>query len=235
MVDKKKRLVTISWTDEGAAQVLSFDASVAERHSLVSEVTDHPVESGANIADHIRPVPLELDLEGVISNTPLRTPPDNADGATEIEVKVEGRSPTVGDIVGSPIPVVGAVTRDIPSGLPPPTGFVKGFEPEFDRVKNAYDVFLLIRDRGLLVNVFTTLAEYENMAITAVNMPRSAATANILRFTMQLKEVRIGTTEEVPAPVIPTSQVNKGSQTPTPADPDPEEGDSTFLHNLLSP
>jgi hypothetical protein len=48
-----------------------LDASISEQHSAEVEVTEHPVEKGANIADHLRPKPEVLTIEGLVTNTPL--------------------------------------------------------------------------------------------------------------------------------------------------------------------
>lgn len=62
-------LVTI--LDQDSRQlVLTLDASLSESHSAEAEATDHPVEQGANITDHIRPKPQMLTIEGFVSNTP---------------------------------------------------------------------------------------------------------------------------------------------------------------------
>jgi hypothetical protein len=50
---------------------LVLDASVTENHQAEVEVTEHPVEAGANIADHTRAKPETLTIEGIVSNTPL--------------------------------------------------------------------------------------------------------------------------------------------------------------------
>lgn len=50
---------------------LELDASVSESHVGTNDVTSHPIEKGAAAADHIRPNPDELTVEGVISNTPV--------------------------------------------------------------------------------------------------------------------------------------------------------------------
>ena len=34
-------------------------------------MTEHPVESGANITDHIRPDPVQLSITGIVSDTPI--------------------------------------------------------------------------------------------------------------------------------------------------------------------
>ena len=49
----------------------SIDASVSEQHSFDSEVTEFPVESGSNITDNVRPKPIKITIEGVVSDTPI--------------------------------------------------------------------------------------------------------------------------------------------------------------------
>lgn len=48
-----------------------LDASISEAHEYESEITEHPVEGGANVADHIRNKPHTLKIEGVVTNTPI--------------------------------------------------------------------------------------------------------------------------------------------------------------------
>lgn len=54
---------------------LLVDATLSEKHSFTVEVTDFPVERGANIADHRRPKPDQVQIEGVVSNTPIKAAP----------------------------------------------------------------------------------------------------------------------------------------------------------------
>lgn len=50
---------------------IELDASISESHVGEVEVTEHPVEQGANVTDHVRPKPDTLTIEGFVSNTPL--------------------------------------------------------------------------------------------------------------------------------------------------------------------
>lgn len=51
--------------------IIQFDASVSETHTSASEVTDHPVEEGSTITDHIRKLPKTIEINGIVTNTPL--------------------------------------------------------------------------------------------------------------------------------------------------------------------
>lgn len=48
-----------------------IDIAKSETYSFESEVTDFPVEEGANVSDHIRTNPVVITLECVVSNTPI--------------------------------------------------------------------------------------------------------------------------------------------------------------------
>lgn len=50
---------------------VAIDCTVTETHTATATVTEHPVESGANITDHIRPDPVQLSITGIVSDTPI--------------------------------------------------------------------------------------------------------------------------------------------------------------------
>ncbi|MCP4570119.1 MAG: hypothetical protein GY841_21265 [FCB group bacterium] len=58
-------------TKKGQVGAVQFDAMVSENHQMSAEVTAHPVENGSDITDHIRVNPREIEIVGVISNTPV--------------------------------------------------------------------------------------------------------------------------------------------------------------------
>lgn len=51
--------------------VLQLDCTLDETHSLENMITEHPVEEGVNISDHIRRQPRMLEITGVVTNTPV--------------------------------------------------------------------------------------------------------------------------------------------------------------------
>lgn len=48
-----------------------LDCTLSERHVFDSDVTDYPVESGINITDNIRPLPIVVEIEGLVTNSPI--------------------------------------------------------------------------------------------------------------------------------------------------------------------
>jgi hypothetical protein len=57
--------------EEDTTRVLSFDAAISETHIGNAATTDHPVEDGADMTDHIQRTPEELQIVGIVSDTPV--------------------------------------------------------------------------------------------------------------------------------------------------------------------
>lgn len=51
--------------------LIQFDASIREVYTHDADVTDHPVEDGANVSDHVRDLPDEIEISGWVSNHPI--------------------------------------------------------------------------------------------------------------------------------------------------------------------
>lgn len=54
---------------------LIIDCLISDNHGHESEVSEYPVESGDTISDHIRNKPVTVEVECIVSNTPLRSSP----------------------------------------------------------------------------------------------------------------------------------------------------------------
>jgi hypothetical protein len=59
------------YKDKARIGLVQLDASVEETHVDTAEVSEHPVETGVNVADHVRRLPPSLDIQGVVTNTPV--------------------------------------------------------------------------------------------------------------------------------------------------------------------
>lgn len=62
---------------------IELDTLLSEKVSEPVQVTDHPIEEGANPSDHRRVLPVALTIEGVLTNTPLPEADRTARGAAE--------------------------------------------------------------------------------------------------------------------------------------------------------
>lgn len=55
----------------GRVGLVEFDATVRELHTKESEITDHPIEDGSVVTDHVRTRPDAIEINGVVSDTPI--------------------------------------------------------------------------------------------------------------------------------------------------------------------
>lgn len=145
--------VVILWaTDESGLNFdyVELDASLSESHRGQADVTSNPIETGVEAADHIISRPDELQLEGVISNTPA---------------------------------ILLAALR-----------------VDSDRAEQAYEKLVVVKDQGLLVTIFTTLRLYEDMALINLEVPRTAATGNMVLLRLGFRAVQVVESQVVDAP-----------------------------------
>lgn len=64
--------IRFTFVEGTQADTIAVDASVSETHSYSADVTDYPVEKGANVSDNIRTRPIMLRVEAFISDYPLQ-------------------------------------------------------------------------------------------------------------------------------------------------------------------
>ena len=50
---------------------LLIDAVIKESHELRAQISEHPTETGESFCDHVHTMPTQLQIEGIISNTPM--------------------------------------------------------------------------------------------------------------------------------------------------------------------
>lgn len=58
---------------ESGGDPIIFDASVREVHSVTGQISDHAVETGIDIVDHYRVLPRKIEIEGIVTDTPIAT------------------------------------------------------------------------------------------------------------------------------------------------------------------
>lgn len=141
--------------------VVIADASPSEQHVGANTITDHPVEEGANISDHSRPEPDRVQIEAVVSNTPI-TPSQQLRTIQS-----------------------GSVQFSSTSQVDVKIGATDGY------AQAAYDTLRQLKDDGVLVTVVTSLRTYYSMAIESITVPRTAANFDALVFSIQFKAIRV--------------------------------------------
>lgn len=64
-------LIDFLFGSDPAIGEIKLDVSINEHHSIDNDVTQYPVEEGADLTDHIRPLPQRITMTGFITNSPL--------------------------------------------------------------------------------------------------------------------------------------------------------------------
>lgn len=62
-----------------------IDVTIREQHNKSAETTRHPVEEGSDITDHVRLMPNQIQIEGLVTNQPIELPGSHVDGVTADE------------------------------------------------------------------------------------------------------------------------------------------------------
>ena len=187
-------VIQLSWSLNGQNTTVQFDASISENHQASAYVSEHQVEQGPNITDHIRPLPMTLSIQAFVTNTPIS-----------------------GTILGPTSSTAGAVQgASLQNGplLIFPSPQTLQFSAQFNRVSDVYEALLVAQSGGALIQVTTSLKTYQNFAITSISAPRDADHGNAVQFSIDLKQILTVSVTNVaaPAPIIRKKSV---SQKPT--------------------
>ena len=167
---------------------VTFDAVVDEQHTFTNQVTDHPVEKGANISDHDRPDPDKVSFHAFFSNTPLST--------TQTTKAVRSGGFTFQTTALQAAGAIGAVD-----------GYARS---QWDKLKQ-------MRDDGTLVTVVSTLGNYDSMVIESITVPRNAKTYDGLECTIGFKKIVVvsnALTRTVTRSPQASKKKSAGNQTP---------------------
>lgn len=202
---------------DGSQRILTFDSIDQEQHESIAEVTEHPVENGSNVSDHVRPGNDILGLVATVTNTPIE--------ADTLRFRGEVKSALVQvpryEMPFAPTP--GFVTRSVAQlgDRTGPVGItVLTFSTPFDAIRERYEELRELLRNGALFDVVTPLREYTDCVFTRVSAPRMAGNGSV-EFGLEIREVKIVSTGAVAAPPVPVEPrgapaKNKGGQASQP-------------------
>ena len=161
---------------------LKLDASFSESHKRTARVTDNEVEDGSIISDHIKLDPKSLSMEGLISDTPI---------------SILGLGVSTDDFLGA--------ANDYADG---DKSSFEGLVKNTRRTPGEAWLYLNdIMEKRTPFSIVTSLQRYENMVLTSLTAPRSAANGRDLLFNAELRQIQIVASSVVQ---IPAFKVEKG-------------------------
>jgi hypothetical protein len=187
---------TIEWTDaSGAVLSVELDATPTQSWESTAEATEHPVETGSAVTDHVRPGNDTITIEGVITNTPVIVPAGQLQGAT--------RAPGTIDLPG-----VGAVS-------------VLKWSGAFDRVAECRELLRSLVKAGLPATLATGRTAYrldDTLVLVRFRVDRDATTGDSINVSLDFKQLRVVSTQRVAVPAVRRLIVPQARGT-TPATP----------------
>lgn len=190
------RTATLFYKTEGYfVDSIGFDLLVSESHSLESQVTEHPVESGATVNDHIRILPRKGSLVGMVTNHPLmRGYRDIPDSLKKKIARLAGNQGIIADLAAS-YSQTAALFGSQREGIQ--RSDFDGVEEPFNRAQTAYEAFKALWEARKPCIISTGLEKYKDVVVTKVSTDRDKDTGDCLRFSVEFQEIRFVTLAEV--------------------------------------
>lgn len=165
---------------------VKFDLLLSENCSIEAQVSEHPIENGATVSDHVRVLPRKGSLVGLVTNFPLET---TAKLPQEFLDKIKR--------IGNP-GLVDAVKRQY--GLDTQTlsnaDFIRMERPA-NRAMDALSLFENLVASAEPVTIVTTLKKYYDCIVTKVTTERSNDTGDCLQFHVDFQEIQFVTLSDV--------------------------------------
>lgn len=183
---------------------IHFDGVESETHPDVSMVTEHPVETGTNIIDHVRSEPAIVSLQVLVSNTPIRS-------LGAIETQSYERPAVERDFDGTPGGLWAA--GEALFGSPAPIVIQAYTMPDEDRIEVYQQTLNEIRLAAELVAVVTMSRVYYDCLLIRSELSRTQFGAG--SFALDFRRINVVATQSVaaPQPVEPrgAAKVSKGT------------------------
>lgn len=219
---------------DDSGRILVFDVIENENHESGAEITDHPVEVGVNVSDHVRPLPDRFSLIGYMSNQPVYANPFTQRGETR-SVKLDIPNWTSFSLEGAASAIVNAISP------PEHAVTVLSFPDEFNAPWEMFEALRELKDNGVFLQIITSIRVYEDMVIERVSAPRNAGDSGV-SFGLDVKNLRVVESGQVASPPVPADDVpggvplsNKGGQggKPPPEGEDPAKNGS-IAYNIAT-
>jgi hypothetical protein len=162
------------------------DATMSDAATYGSEPTSHPVESGSEISDHAILKPIELKIEGFISETPLSL---NAQKAGLIAAVGSSALQQIGGFKGG----LATTLSTLVAGKAGAALFSETENPLDEARKKLVE---LVNSKKL-ITIATKYQVYTNMMLYSLTINRDNSTGRALRFNATFREIKIVSADSV--------------------------------------
>ena len=231
----------------GLLSLLRFDATISESPTFASAVTEHPIESGTSISDHVNHSNTTVALEVIVSNSPV---PRGTSARTGTEIGrilgfsrplvIKGQTSqhaSTAQVVGGnvqPFAVPGfrrfATTPRATAGvwktIPDQVGGSSiQYDNFVDRVTIVHNELIDIKQRAQICTIYGKNTTYENMILTSLSASTDATDSLKISLGFTAAEfVTVGKAVGVKLTPLETrakTPASVGQPETTPSDPRP--------------
>lgn len=214
-------MAVFRWTDKGGVDTyVKFDAVSMVELSRETDISEHPVEVGPDVTDHIRPRLLRASVTAFMSNSPLPSS-DGVDKMAsfqniDLPRSVSGRfSQSLQNasfmqagrdsMVQTPTKIYGLAWTDLRS-----------------RVREVREKLTEAQEYGYLLSLDDAAGDFDNLVIERFSTIRALEDGNGATIQLEVRQIRLTTVNEVGAPEARGQRpVDLGNQAPKPH-PEPE-------------
>lgn len=197
-----------------------LDATLQEVITKNSDVTEFPVEEGKSITDHVRPKPVELRLDGIVSDTPLdRGLLDAVLRASNLAAIGSGGGTAAG-IASVALDAGGAIRQLLAAGEP-------------RRSVDAYDQLSELYEEGQTVTIVTPFEQFESMVMAELIITRDRETGDALRFAAHFREI-VTVDAQTTTVTIPGAKKQLGAKSLDAAPAKTKESNDTALMQIVN-
>jgi hypothetical protein len=199
---------------QGKSSILNLDATLSESFSAPIELTQHPVERGVDISDHVILKPQVLKIEGVFSATKLR-------GEEGLQNQLAGAATSIAASVGQSLGgAVGAIGGGIAASFLSKTQAGTFNDSSFKQLESVIEEFLQMRKAKQTVTIITGLKRYSNFILTGFDVSRNQNSGLSFNVSLQFQELLTASlqTASVPVPAIVKAlpKSDQGKKDPAP-------------------
>ena len=200
------------------SQFLTFDVITSREHSGDTEVTDHPVETGPDVTDNVRPKPYEITLEAFVTATPIV-------GGSLVSTALNPAvyTPPLSLTPGAAFAAVGQGITALSNaifGAPSYNAQILTFADPFDSVGDTLTQLQSFHDNATILTLITAECTYDNVIMTSFKLGKKPETGSGATVAMSFKVLTIVQTSVVAAPtpavVRGAVPLNAGVQAPSP-------------------
>ena len=177
-----------------------LDAVTVEGHESNLRLTENPVESGADIADHAILEPKEITITGIMVGY---EPPQHFKNMLgndlafmdaypipmEIRAHTRQAEAMYNMVVGQAQDIKEQVGKTLAPWYPEAAGLANDSSPSLDRVGKAYEDLLGIQKKVEPITVQTGIKQYENMKIISIGVTQQYDGS--AEFSLTLREIFI--------------------------------------------